>query len=258
MSPLWAVAQPVDAIADPDNWLARWQNQYQSPEFSPLNRALVYPTITPNISQRSNSVKPSKTERELLAVWRKVFDDHFKAMPKELDPSQVQLLRQFQQHTDAAYDQLMDRAVNYAAANKMLMQAYDEFSAQSQALLEKLTQEKLKSTAQHPGASNQINPDFKRFNSSSSKGGGASNDQQSTELSDAQIKLKDSCKTEKIKLDQLMQEQQSWADVTSAVNAMLHDPYEREKARLGQEEQAAQRQSQIGHIQKFIDKNCHP
>jgi hypothetical protein len=161
---------------------------------------------------------------------------------------------------DATYQQLIERELNYASANRELAQAYTEFSAMSQTELERIAQEKAKLEAKRVNQAVPSDSELQRYVQSAQKIYlmPPPDKKPSEGLTDLQIRIKDSCKTEKIKLEQLRQEQQDWAEVTTSVNDMLHDPYERERAQIRQREQAQQRESQIVTIQKFMDKNCHP
>lgn len=255
-----AFAQIAPVFSDPEAWLDKWGAQYLSQEFSPVNRALVYPTVTPNVAQRSDSTKPSRGERELLAVWKKVWGDHFKSLPKDFQPAQADVVFNFKKQIDLVYDQLIAHEINYAAANKQIAQAYGEFQVRSQAILDQLMQERLRQEAQRQKQAVPTDSELQKYVESSQKiylkpPVDKASDQG---LTDLQIRIKDSCKTEKIKLEQLKQEQQNWYEVTTSVNEMLKDPYERERAQTVQREQAQKRDLTMSQIQTFIDKNCHP
>jgi serine phosphatase RsbU (regulator of sigma subunit) len=72
------------------------------------------------------------------------------------------------------------------------------------------------------------------------------------------IKVKDTCRTKKIKLTTLQEERQNWSEVTNSLNDMMRDNYERERALTTQREQAQRRDDEIAELSRYLVKNCSP
>ena len=211
-----------------------WRGDYQSKEFAPLNNNLVYPTQSAGLSQRNNSVKPTKYEREILAIWKKVFDDHLSSLPQKIRPQTAQIYYDFKTSVDKVYSELLSNRFNYGQANSSLNNI--ALLLEQRISEEEIRQEKLDNQLREIQQKQFI--DKTRSQNS------------------AQIN-KVNCSDKKTQLESLRLQQETWDEMTASLNEGFKEPSERAKMEQVQKQQAIQNNQNILNIVNFIRQKCN-
>ncbi len=213
--------------------VTRWRGEYQSTEFAPLHDLLIYPTQSPDLVQSTNSVKPTKYERQVLAIWTKVFDDHLIGLIRQSAPPAEVLYREYRNKVDKVYALLIANSVNYGWANtelaKLTIEVEQKFAIASAQQV--IREDKEKEARQNKLTAQALDGDQKR-------------------------KTQSECSTKKTQFDAMQLEQDTWHDMTAALNQSFKDPQERAKMEQTQKLQALQTNQKIIELGEFIHRNC--
>jgi hypothetical protein len=228
----------------------RLSRAYLSDEFSPINHQLIFPTLEPNLAQRTDQAKATKLQIQALNIWQKEFDIRFQKVidgSTKVNSSNALVFQTFADSVRSIYEKLRRKEVNFATANQALLAAQKKLVLESEDV-PKISKDSSLKTASTP---TPMPPQ--------TQAPAALPIVSKTPIPSKSINIptKNLCAQKLVLLDALLLEEENWNSVTSSLNQSLKTQSDRELAQRTQDIQSLIRQEKVRDLSIYRAKHCN-